>query len=1611
MAADGTLYIETAIDTDGFVAGGKDVEAAAKRMSKTVSKIGENFDLGSVLGDVIIVCKSLQKSMDNLTSAMVKGFKKAGSAAKEAAKETEKLAETEKYTEKLAKDMQNLKITRMDDTVYPDDEGPRFADIQDYALDRNVMKAVDEFAQSLDGAGRSSNRFKKQLDELEGKLDELEGKGLYFGDDEYDEAYIALKELDGELKEYVSGLNEAAQKDLVIDTSTMEAKLDGLKQRLKELKSQGFGSGDKSYDQTVVEINNVTKAIKDYRKELINAAQGIRLPGLDTMEGQINALKAKLIELKNQGLSFGSEEFDQTALALKRATQAMFEYQQNLFKTEAQIQKEEAAQRKLNEELERTRQKEAAAAAEAEELQRIGASAKVSRPHVVKLRQALEELLERQKKLEKAGLGFGYKEYDTNAKKIKKLKDSLSKYTGETKKAHKATELFGNAWKKLGTVSKKLGNQVGKLASHLNATKKSSDHARMSLGKMLGMSVLFSTVFRAISGVTNGIKEGMQNLAQYSDRTNASLSLLMSSLTRLKNSFATAFAPILSVVAPIMSSFIDMISRGTTYVGMFFASLTGQESFTRAKAVQQDYAASLDKTSKSTKKAAKATKDAAKDARGSLAPWDELNVIQMDLADNLEDTPDVAAPEIGELTPQDMFEEVPIKSSIKNFADRIKKLIKAQDWNGIGKLLGQQINKGLKKANKAIKWDTVGDDITKGVDGITGIFNALVDEIDWEYMGDTAGEGLNTLFKTLNQLIEKTDWKNLGKGFAEFANGLMDTVEWDEVGRFLGNKVMMLWDTLSGAVHELNWEDIGISIGETLNAMFAKISFSDIADTLTTGINGAFKSLDKFTETFDWKEFADNVSEGISDFLEKTDWEENGQALGNFLSNLLLAIRDVMTVDKFKKIGEGIGTFLAQLPWDELLLTAADVIVNSLGGLMSGLAETPAGLFVDALIVAFTSTKLISKLSGAFKTLFGTAASKGSEKALEKTGGKGDTLATLTGGAILSYFGFKGAEWVSTNLLGGEKKSAKEFVEDNIIGYKPGDISGAFNEFWKDVVNGFKPVSLSDEDLQLYQSWEDAIFGMVKSSQIEGNQGVELLTFLDDLRRNGEEAELAILELKNKLDGFGISSDTFDQAIDAVGKPIKEIGETAQDTKNKVGEMSNKLNTVNFENISEQLTGFKELVQTLDFAQLVAETANTIDEMGGIWEDGKQVLGEKALQIYNEIQDGLEPDENGYYHLANGQMVQYGEGIADYEENLQNTLDATLGEVIQNALPEGYNLYKDIAENQITGYGHGLESQKDNIQKAADGVVDGIWNKGKANADADGKAIGQNVGTGLKKGIYGSFGEVSKAMMEFIENSIKSPAQTSLQSHSPSKWFEDLAVFCGQGFNNGLEPGFQSVFAFFQNFGTRIGNIIGKLDYIGHNAIIGINNGMVEASETLYSNARQIAQNISGIFRNTLQIHSPSKVMQELGSYTMEGFNNGLEGWLNKIESLAQRLSESMQSALQINVPSISVPVTLNPAAGNIYPRQIPVMAQGTIAPPHATDYDGRGKYGAGTSLDISDIKRVILEALQESRESDDDQPMVINLNLDGQKAISWLVEMDNQARNRSGRGIFEGGW
>lgn len=212
------------------------------------------------------------------------------------------------------------------------------------------------------------------------------------------------------------------------------------------------------------------------------------------------------------------------------------------------------------------------------------------------------------------------------------------------------------------------------------------------IGRMMGMSLLYSSVFQTISAIQNAVVEGSNNLVQYSASYNKSISSVVSALMQLKNAFAVAFAPVVEVVAPILTSFIKMMSQALNKVGQFFAALTGKKFVPQAVGIVQDYASGLQKVGETSSGSLDKANNSAKKLKKTLSvlSFDQLN----QLTAAIEGAEGSSLPGTiigsGEILPENMFVDSPIASDIQAFADKIKKIFGSlfkpfeQAWNKEG---------------------------------------------------------------------------------------------------------------------------------------------------------------------------------------------------------------------------------------------------------------------------------------------------------------------------------------------------------------------------------------------------------------------------------------------------------------------------------------------------------------------------------------------------------------------------------------------------------------------------------------------------------------------------------------------------------------------------------------------------------------------------------------------------------------------------------------------------------------------------------------------------------------------------------------------------------------
>lgn len=511
----------------------------------------------------------------------------------------------------------------------------------------------------------------------------------------------------------------------------------------------------------------------------------------------------------------------------------------------------------------------------------------------------------------------------------KALSLEISKIPGIVKSGFsKASGVISGFGKALG---KGLAGKAKSAVTSLKGLSKPADKAAKSILKLSNMFKLM-LIRMAMRAVVQGVKEGMQNLVQYSGDANQAMSELTSSMTYAKNSFAAAFAPILSFVVPAITVLINALATAVGYVNQFFSALGGKGTFVRAKKVNQDYAASLKKTGG-------AAKQAGKDAKKALAPFDDLVQIQREGAD------DSSGGSSGGIDPSQMFETVAIDQGISDFANKLKELWQAGDWEGIGQLIGQKINDSVQKFTDYISWDNVGAKITAFVTAFTTLFNSLVANIDWYSIGIMMGTGINTLVNTLYLLLTQIDWLMLGSALATGLNGMVATIDWNLFGATLGAFFQAKISGLYGFVDTADWPLIGQAIGNGLNGTISQIDWGMLGLLFATGLGGLFSVAGNFAQTFDWTGFGNSIALSLSTFFQTFDWAGSGTAISDIVIGILDALLTVIIQTDWWAFGDGIATAIEHIDWT----TVANRFFAVIGAALGGFAAFLGGLLSDGV--------------------------------------------------------------------------------------------------------------------------------------------------------------------------------------------------------------------------------------------------------------------------------------------------------------------------------------------------------------------------------------------------------------------------------------------------------------------------------------------------------------------------------------------------------------------------------------------------------------------------------------------------------------------------------------
>lgn len=715
--------------------------------------------------------------------------------------------------------------------------------------------------------------------------------------------------------------------------------------------------------------------------------------------------------------------------------------------------------------------------------------------------------------------------------------------------------------------------------------------------RTIGMSAKFMLASFLIRGTLTGISEGMQNLAQYSDQTNASLSRLMSGLTQLKNSFATAFAPILNTVAPALDFLIQKVASAVSMVGILMASLTGQKAFIAAKKVNQDYAASLNNNAASADKANEANKK----LQRTILGFDEINRLE----DNQESPAGSGGASAPGIDPSDMFEEIQISGKISEFAEKLKEAWRKADFTEIGSIAGEKLNGALEN----IPWGKIKGTLNRIAKSTATFLNGFLREADWTLVGNTLAEGVNTAFEGAGTFAEHFDWSLFGKsvgtglngalnglnwetinstvrnvagGLVRSLNNFIQTADWNAVGRTILSLFNLKLSVLYTAVRDFGWADLGQSLGDLLNGAVSEIDSDMLADTMSGLLNGVSDAIRNFDETIEWGELSEKLYRSINRFFRMTNWTGLGENLSSLMTHLLDEIQNTIEGTDWEEVGRSIGDFLVGIDWIGVLDRVAEVIKSTakalpqvaLGivdaikeGISSMTAEDWASV-ADSLFTIFTAAiaaKAIlhgpkiaaamigSKVKDAFKKPAQELGESMAKNAYEKFTSKWNTLSKETQTSN-GMFGTVGGAGVNAGFSVLATELGKDILDEiNGTAEKSREIDQAFMVIQKALANTTLETGFLKFELQEVAAPMSHLY-----------------------KENAPEFSSAFQQVIEKFEATGRSSQELKDALKiALGDGTQISQEYADEIRRYIGESEETVN-----NLSEAYTRLPQKVTT-----------------------------------------------------------------------------------------------------------------------------------------------------------------------------------------------------------------------------------------------------------------------------------------------------------------------------------------------------------------------------------------------------------------------------------------------
>ena len=393
----------------------------------------------------------------------------------------------------------------------------------------------------------------------------------------------------------------------------------------------------------------------------------------------------------------------------------------------------------------------------------------------------------------------------------------------------------------------------------------------------------------------------------------------------------------------------------------------------------------------------------------------------------------------------------------------------------------------------------------------------------------------------------------------------------------------------------------------------------------------------------------------------------------------------------------------------------------------------------------------------------------------------------------------------------------------------------------------------------------------------------EIMAALEDSIDTTSGGVVGFFAGETNLESFGAQIKAFGEAMVEFSNALTDNGgvDTEAITKAKeagaaMSDLANSLPTYAFGSGKLDLTGFGN--DLTDYAGSLSRMASTLESVDLSKISQASGIASKVSDILVSLQGVDESVINKFWVL---------DTLATSLSNFSNNIGEINTEKISLAIGAAQRVAQLIQSlSGITG--ESVSGFANAVSQLGSVTYDQIY---ASFSSMDFSLIGVNVMTRLAQGIQVGAQNV-QAQLNIVLSSLGN--YTTQESETFYMGGLRLATELATGIQNGAAGVSSAVTSVMSSAVSALSGYESQFYSAGSNLALGFANGISSSAFAASTAAAAMASAAATAARNVLDIHSPSRVMEEIGEYTGAGFTLGLEEYVKPSEKIGEAMANAV---------------------------------------------------------------------------------------------------------------------